>query len=212
MKISVSIITFLLAISFQAFSQHHAILSRFQAFKDKNRVILSWTIRQGNSCVGIGILRSTDSINFKPIGEIQGICGSFDAAQNFTYIDENPAKNNTNFYVLELGFAGKTEPPLAVEFIEIGESKSKVVPNPNNGSGNIYFFNPNNENHTLLVYDSHGKHAFIKESNQDYFSFSLDSMEEIEIASFNFPESKYSYIIINQANKIISSGIILSAR
>jgi len=212
MKISISIITLLFVISIQAFSQHNAILSRFQAFKDKNRVILNWTIRQGNSCVGIGIFRSTDSIHFETIGEIQGICGSFDAAQNFTFIDENPVKNKTNYYVLELGFTGKTEPPLAVEFIEIGESKSKVVPNPNNGSGTIYFFNPNNENHTLQVYDSQGKHAFIAKSNQDYFSFSLDNMEEIEIASFNFPESKYSYIIINQANKIITSGIILSAR
>jgi len=81
------------------------------AIKDKDRIILQWTIKKGSSCIGIGIFRSTDAINFEVIGEIKGVCGSTEFAQAYHFIDENPIKNKTNYYVLEMGFSGKTTPP-----------------------------------------------------------------------------------------------------
>ena len=79
-------------------SQSHYILDNLSAIKDKNRVIINWTIKRGNSCIGIGIFRSVDRTNYELIGEIQGICGSTEFAQAFHFIDENPVKNKTNYY------------------------------------------------------------------------------------------------------------------
>jgi len=190
-------------------SQSHYLLDNLNAIKDKDRIILQWTIKKGSSCIGIGILRSTDAINFEVIGEIKGVCGSTEFAQAYHFIDENPIRNKTNYYVLELGFSGKTAPPLSVEYIELGTNKSKVIPNPMSGEGRIYFENPNNENHTLHIFDAVGKYVFKYNSNQEYFSVNLSSLEEIESAAFNFNTSRYFYFIADSNGKKVTNGYFI---
>ncbi len=193
-------------------SQSHYILDNISAIKDKNRVIINWTIKRGNSCIGIGIFRSVDRTNYELIGEIQGICGSTEFAQAFHFIDENPVKNKTNYYVLELGFSGKTEPPLEVEYIDFGENQSKVIPNPIASYGFIYFDNPNNELHKLFIFDAIGKRVWDSKTNGDKFPISLTDLEEIEIASFNFNTTKYYYYITDNSGKKVSSGIFFDVK
>jgi hypothetical protein len=193
-------------------SQSHYILDNLSAIKDKNRVIINWTIKRGNSCIGIGIFRSIDSTNYELIGEIQGICGSTEFAQAFHFIDENPVKNKTNYYVLELGFSGKSEPPLKVEYIDLGITQSKVIPNPMSGSGHIFFENPNNELHKLFVFDATGKRVWDGKTNDEKFTISLSNKEETEIPSFNFTTTKYYYYITDNNGKKVSTGIFLDIK
>lgn len=190
-------------------SQSHYLLDNLNAIKDKDRIILQWTIKKGSSCIGIGILRSTDAINFEVIGEIKGVCGSTEYAQAYHFIDENPIRNKSNYYVLELGFSGKTTPPLRIEYIELGTNKSKVIPNPMSGEGRIYFENPNNENHTLHIFDAVGKYVFKYNSNEEYFTVNLSSLEEIETAAFNFNASRYFYYITDSNGKKVTSGYFI---
>ncbi|MBK8888479.1 MAG: hypothetical protein IPN46_18895 [Saprospiraceae bacterium] len=118
----------LMITNYLCFGQSHYLIKRFDAYKDKNRIILNWSIKKGNSCVGIGILRSENDINYTKIGEIQGICGDNESETNYTFIDESP--NHANYYVLELGASGITDPPLFVKFISLDGKASKVIPNP----------------------------------------------------------------------------------
>jgi hypothetical protein len=210
MKNILLIILVLMTWSEISFGQDHFILSRFQAIKDKNRVILTWSIRQNHSCQGVGILRSTDGRDFEQIGEILGLCGSPSEEQHFTYVDENPVNNKTNYYVLELGFAGKTEPPLKVDFIDLSTQTSKAIPNPFRQYTTIHFFNQNNEHHQIMLYDSQGKYVTSGKSNSDKFIIDLPGKEEIEMASFNFPQNRYFYVITNESGKKVSSGILLA--
>jgi len=190
-------------------SQSHYLLDNISAIKDKERVIINWTIKKGSSCIGIGIFRSTNATDYEVIGEIKGVCGSTEFAQAYHFIDENPIKNKTNYYVLEMGFSGKTAPALAVQFVDVGTNKSKVIPNPLSGFGRIYFENPNNEYHTLSIFDAIGKRVIQYKSNEDYFKIYLTGLEEIEPASFNFNTSKYFYYIIDNNGNKVSSGIFI---
>lgn len=211
MKIFIVLLVAYLTMPILSTGQEHYILSRFKASKDKNRVILTWSIRQNHSCIGIGVLRSIDGLNFEQIGEIQGICGSNNEEQHFTFIDDKPIANKKNYYVLELGFSGKTAPPLIVEFIDLSTQTSKVIPNPFRTHTTIHFFNQNNENHTIMIYDSQGKYVTSGKSNSDNFYIDWVGLEEADTASFNFPQNKYLYIITNESGRKISSGVLLSA-
>ena len=153
--------------------QGHYLLDKFIVYKENERVILNWTIKKGNTCFGIGIFRSTDNANYKLIGDIKGICGSSDDAISYTYIDENPVGNRTNYYVLELGFSGKTNPPLKVEFVNVSDKGYKIFPNPITEKSKIYFSNKINSNFTLNIYDLSGNRIQSLKTNQDYFELSL---------------------------------------
>lgn len=75
----------------------------FELTQTGKSVELSWQIKEGSTCNGIRILRSTDSVNFTQIGEVQGICGSTTIPQAFDFTDESPVNNTRNYYKLEFG-------------------------------------------------------------------------------------------------------------
>jgi hypothetical protein len=191
-----------------AYGQSHYLLSRLEATKDRNRIILNWTIKQGGSCFGIGILRSTNNIDFEKIGEITGVCGSAETEQNFVFIDENPVKNKIHYYVLELGFSGKTAPPLEAEYFEFEKSKSFVFPNPMRSEGKIKFINTSPGKYRLYLFDMIGR--FISEQSTDTDEFLVNfTTEDTEHYSAN---NKYIYTIHNPGGQIITSGIFYGGK
>ena len=103
MKLLLSIALFL---PMSLFGQEHPILNYFSANLGDNDVYLSWEIMGGGQCNGIQILRSTDSLNYVEIGDVQGVCGSPDFAQQYDFTDESPVENSINYYRLELGVQG----------------------------------------------------------------------------------------------------------
>jgi len=194
-------------IAFPLQGQNHYLLSSFEAIKDNNRIILQWTIKQGGSCFGIGIFRSNNDQNFALIGEILGNCGSTEFDQKYTYIDESPLKNTSNFYVLELGFSGKTVPPVEVEFFDLEKKSSLVFPNPSSRSNDvqIVFRNSNLSKHFLKVYNSHGKLILTESSDLDYFLLSQELPVETNINKSN----TYYYSIFDEKNIFVTSGLFI---
>ena len=79
------------------------ILANFDVIVLSNSVELKWTIKKGNTCDDISILRSKDSLRFNEIGTIPGICGSPAFAESFQFSDNNPIQNQTKYYRLQLG-------------------------------------------------------------------------------------------------------------
>ena len=195
----------LMITNYLCFGQSHYLIKRFDAYKDKNRIILNWSIKKGNSCVGIGILRSENDINYTKIGEIQGICGDNESETNYTFIDESP--NHANYYVLELGASGITDPPLFVKFISLDGKASKVIPNPAIYTAYVLFDNPNNEKYTVRFYSNDGKLIRQNITNEDKVYISLENLDDRLLGS---PFRKtYYYTIHDAQNSKIADGIFM---
>ena len=187
------------------FGQSHYLIKSFDAYKDKNRIILNWSIKKGNSCFGIGILRSENGRDYTKIGEIQGICGSNESETNYTFVDESP--NHANYYVLELGFSGKTDPPIFVKFISLDGKTSKVIPNPAIYTAYVLFDNPNNEKHTVRFYSNDGKLIRQNITNEDKVYISLENLDD-RLLGGPFQKTYY-YTIHDAQNSKISDGIFM---
>lgn len=187
------------------FSQSHWFIDDFKGIKTNGKVILNWTIKKDNTCNGILILRSTDNSDFEVIGRIEGICGSSDSAQDYTFVDEEPILNKTNYYKLEFGLFGKTEPSLAIKFIDLSKTGSKVYPNPFLSETNIAFVNPNKSDHRVDIFDSTGKLVFRFVTNDDevYVLF----LTEVDQTQIIYPISTlYIYRIYDENNVLVASG------
>jgi hypothetical protein len=187
--------------------QSHELLTSFKAEKNSNRVILNWSIKQGNTCVGINILRAADTLNFVEIGNIQGICGSTEFEQRFTFVDDKPLPNQTNYYKLELGFSGRTEPPLKIDYdyVKLENNESKVVPNPNSGFGSIIFVNPYNQNFKIHIKDSHGRPVDTYESEAEIINFDVTHQTKNPFGYY-MPANSYNYFIMDETGNIVSTG------
>lgn len=203
-KLGHLLIYFFIFLSVSSFAQRHYLLNSFTATKDKNRVILTWTMKPGASCFGIGILRASGEDDLKIIGTIPGICGSENEPMTYTYIDENPIANTLNRYVLELGFSGKTEPPLDLNFISLNNEKSKVVPNPVRSQAVIYFDNINKLSHNLRVFDGRGAPILVVDTFADFF--------DISAFEYNLPAGMYYYTIEEASGNWVTSGSYILIR
>jgi hypothetical protein len=175
--------------------QSDYLLDNFTAFRDGNRVILTWTIGRGNSCIGIGVYRSADNEEYEKIHEIFGECGSTDKAQFYSYIDENPIKNKISFYVLELGFSGRTL-PVSILFDELPSNGSKVVPNPAFDEAKIVLILPDDIGYFINIYNQIGEHIAKYEDKGERSHFSIAG----------FLPGNYFYTVTDTYGKRISSG------
>ena len=153
------------------FSQS-TILKSFSLSQIDESVFLRWTILKGETCNGIKIHRSTDSLNFQQIGDIAGVCGSPDFAQSFEFIDTHPEKNKANFYKLELGNTGFSD-VRSIEIIALNEDGVLVLPNPASKSTTVYFKNEYNSPHTFRMYSATG--ALILETEGRTNSFLVNT-------------------------------------
>jgi hypothetical protein len=122
MVMKITILTFIaLIIAASASGQGgHPILKNFVARQLDDQVILQWTIIEGQTCFGIRIERSENDSVFKKIGEISGVCGSPDEDIIFTFTDSLPLENKINYYRLELGSQGYSD-PVAVQTVITGD-------------------------------------------------------------------------------------------
>lgn len=133
----------------------HPILESFNALLNNEEVTLKWTIKSGSTCNGVRIHRSTDSINYSQIGLRAGVCGSSENPVSYSFIDESPAPNTFNYYKLELGLQGFSD-PISIEYIQLNNDQYQVRPNPIKNKATIYFYNPSNLKNTFILYNISG--------------------------------------------------------
>ena len=139
MKRFLSLVPLLIA-SFSIFAQNEDALLQFQAVQVDNKVQLDFVIKAGYTCNGIQIYRSSDSLNFIEIGDIQGICGSSDRNESYTFSDFSPEKNKNNYYRLQLGTLGNSF-TIYLFFVSATDNMALVFPNPVTGESTVYFLN-----------------------------------------------------------------------
>ena len=173
------------------------ILDDFALDLNQGKVLLAWTIKSGSVCNGIQIYRSTaeDSLNFELIEDIQGVCGDLSSPVAYTFTDENPLQNQVNYYKLLLGGQEFSE-VLGVEVLLIPSNSYLLKPHPIVSSSSLYFYNSNNNDVELKVFDDFGSVVYKNQTNSNRFI--LDSSM--------ISSGLYYFTLENKSNKSIING------
>ena len=191
----ITVILFLFSQTVSGQDQPHYLLDNFTAFRDGSRIVLNWTIKQGRSCIGIGIFRSTDNVTFTKIHDIFGECGSFSKPVSYTYIDETPIRNAINYYELEMGFSGRTI-AIPIEFIDLSDHSHQIRPNPAIQNTRIYYSNDEHRKTMIEVYNSAGQQLFSLTGTETFFDLDLHSI----------PSGIYHFVIRENDKTVKTKG------
>lgn len=172
-------------------------LDYFTLDKNNDNILIKWAITQGQTCNGIVITRSIDSVNFVRIGEIEGVCGSPEFQQPYSFIDENPIYNQKVFYRLELGFTDFSD-IISIEIIKKNEAGFQVRPQPITDFARIFFDNPQFNFWDLSVYNLNSQIIYQSQTNSEQF----------DLQTQNWPSGLYIFII--KSDKETISGKLIT--
>lgn len=174
------------------------ILAYFNASEMHEEVLLKWAVLEGETCNGILITRSTDSLFFEAIGEISGVCGDPNFQQPYNFIDKTPPKNTKVYYKLELGVSDFSN-IISIELISKNESGYQVRPQPMQNKGKIYFDNHENKEWGIDIYQMNGQIIYQSITQKNYF----------ELFTENWSGGVYIFNL-SSSEKIIRGKIIIT--
>ncbi len=179
-------------------AQTFFLINNFNLVNIDSKVEVNWTITAGNTCDGITIYRSTDSVNFEIIEVILGICGSTFEKQSFNYIDEKPIYNKINYYRLRFGGYAATETK-SIKVIDFTQTDFYIEPHPIINNSILYFDNPTKLKAILSIYDINGKMIHEVQNENNYF----------QLSSNQFGTGLYFFHIKLENNKTINGKFII---
>ena len=185
----------LLLVSFGFTAKSQSILSDFDIDLSEGKVLVAWTIKSGNVCNGMQILRSKDSISFVLIEDIQGVCGNLSSSVSYTFTDQTPILNTTNYY--KINFGGQQESHvLGIEVVNVINNSYLLKPNPVSGASDLYFQNDNQNEMVLKVFDDFGDVIYLVQTYSN--KFVLDSTA--------FSSGIYYFSLENQKTRSVING------
>jgi len=187
----------LLISSIELGAQTFFLINNFLLNNIENKVELNWTITAGNTCDGITIFRSIDSIYFEVIEVIEGICGSTFENQSFNFVDEKPIYNEINYYRLRFGGYAATETK-SIKVIDFTQKDFYIEPHPIINNSILYFDNPTKLTAIITIYDLNGKMIYEVQNQNNYF----------QLSSNQFGTGLYVFTITLENEKIISGKFI----
>lgn len=164
--------------------QNEDVVLNFSATEFNGKVLLTWSITQGNTCNGILILHGTDTLNYSQIGSIEGICGSTAEVIKYQFTDVSPNVNQTNYYRLSLGGIGFSY-PVSVDVIDAGNEQYIVTPNPVFDESELIFNNENQEEVTITFFNVRGE--IVDETTT--------SQQSITIKQEKFKQGVYFFVL-----------------
>lgn len=163
------------------------------------KVQLQWAIRQGNTCDGVRVYRSADSISFTEIGRIEGVCGSPYSTVTYNFTDTLPIVNTRSFYRLELGNLGFSA-VLSILVNDFSRQRFRIEPHPVVDVGRIYFDNPSQTWHSLQVFDIAGQLLLTQSTRISPFVVPAQNMK----AGPKF------FLIADEKGRIVASSVLLT--
>ena len=167
-----TIITLLSALTlFSEAQTAHPILRDLSVFQQEDQIVLRWVIFGGNTCQGTKIFRGSSEADLMQIGSISGICGSTDSDETYTYVDSNAIANTLNYYKLELGYQGFSQ-PVSIFFEQFGPEGVLVISDPLNKQVRILHDNLGKKIAELTIVDQSG--LIISRLKDDTQEFSVD--------------------------------------
>lgn len=162
---------FSVLLGFVSVAQNEDVIDGFTATEFNGKVLLTWSVKQGNTCNGVDILHSLDSVNFTKIGSIEGICGSTQASIAYDFTDLDPEKNVINYYRLQLGGIGYSK-IVGAEVLDLAGSNFTIRPNPISDFSELIFDNETAATYKLTVFAPDGTIAYSDRTNGELFLLS----------------------------------------
>ena len=174
------------------------LVERFSLTLDDGRVLLNWVTRPGTTCDGVDVLRATDSIHFELIHHIPGICGGPNDAFSYSFLDEHPIANHTNYY--RIGFDRLGESTIrSIDVVTLDATGFQVRPNPVTDVSRLYFANESREVCSLSLIDMGGIVQGEWQTSQDFFVVDgTDLLPQL-----------YAFRIQNTEGQVIAKGRLL---
>jgi len=164
----------MLLLQYCAFGQNEDVIGDFSAEEVNGKVFLTWYIKQGETCNGIQVLHSLDSVNFQQIGSIEGTCGSIEQAVPYDFTDLFPEKNAINYYRLNLGGVGFSK-IVQAEIIDIASNNYLLRPNPVTSKSELHFKNDGSHLIELMIYTNEGKFVHRIETTNELIILKKDN-------------------------------------
>jgi hypothetical protein len=153
-------------------AQKHPILDKLDVYESEGKVYITCIISAGNTCNGIVVLRSADSIEFSIIGQVSGVCGSNDFPTTYNFVDENPVLNKPSYYQLEFGGFAPTE-IIRLFIIDYNSNGYQIRPQPAGDQARIYFENPSNGEYHITLFSISGNSILHEITYGDFFDLNL---------------------------------------
>ena len=155
-------------------AQNEDVIESFTATEFNGKVLLTWSVKKGNTCNGVDILHLIDSVNFTKIGSIEGICGSSSASIPYDFTHLHPKKNAINYYRLSLGGVGFSK-IVGAEVLDLSGANYQLRPNPVTDFSELFFANESAQLNVLNVYSSEGVNVYQTQTQGDLFL--LDALD-----------------------------------
>ena len=168
-------IFFILLISANTVFAQTNIVSSFIGSQLNQTIYLAFSIASGQTCNGIVIERSEDSITFYKIGDIAGSCGSSTAPVNYFYADSFPIRNANNFYRLAPGNSDWSA-IIKIYFNATNEGELIIAPNPFISYTNIRFRNPLHKITQWEMYNINGTQVAEGNTKEESFIISKNNL------------------------------------
>ncbi|UKN03220.1 T9SS type A sorting domain-containing protein [Paracrocinitomix mangrovi] len=192
------IVVFISFLLLTGISYSQSLKSTFKINQLNGEVHLSLTIHSGNTCNGLTIYRSKDSLNFESIGVIDGYCGSLTESITYNFTDENPIVNQVSYYRFELMGLESSEIK-SIKVIDLEGKNFKIWPNPISDTATIYFNNDLQKEIAFNVYDLSGK-----------LVYSLNtSSSEIPIDTSEFVNGTFIFVIRDEDKEVAKGKFIV---
>ena len=158
------------------FSQTGSISLDYFNIKEYNgNVYIDITLSEGNTCNGIIIQRSLDTINFQNITRFGGICGSTSLPTSYKFLDENPILNLTSYYRVQFGNNIYSE-IIEILIIDSQDNGYQLRPHPANDETTLYFNNQAGINHELMLFSIDGIKIRTSISSSNKFSIETSTL------------------------------------
>lgn len=176
-------------------------LDKFNIQHRDGIVYLDWIMSSGSVCLGINIEKSEDSISFKEIGNIGGICGNLTKPSTYSFQDENPVLNKKIWYRLTYPGLGQSA-PVSIVVINVSKNDYEVFPSPVFGNSKVNFYNPKAELHYIKVLNLSGLEVLNMQTTNEYF----------EIDASLLDAGIYQFMIYNESFSNTVNGRLVVAR
>lgn len=166
----------------------HPILSSFTFNNVDDGIALSFVIAGGNTCNGIDVFHKVgDSGVFRLAGQIPGICGHSSNDTRYDYVHETPSPLDTNYYYLDFGGIGPSEP---VKIYYVPFNGNELVISQLNASLTVYINNTAFNGAQVSLYNLNGALIAVKTARQGITQFSFIPPGQILIVHVQNPENQ----------------------